>query len=354
MHRRPVGAHRRPSTVPRRSATTTTPATCPAPSSSTSTPSSPPRPARVGGTRCPNPPTSCSGPAPVPASAELIRVVRLRRHASRTPRARAWWVLRWLGIADVRVLDGGYAAWLGGRAPRVARWSPSAAAGDVVGARGSACRRIDATGSGAGPRTACCSMPEPPERYAGETEPIDPVAGHVPGAVSCPTTDWLAADGHLPPRPRRALGRVRCSRRPRGAEVGGIGVYCGSGVTAAHHVLALAQLGVEATLYPGSWSEWMRDPRRPSPPAAPPPDRSSAVAAKGSGPPPGQNPSPVRRTAHPERATRPRTPAPPRDCRIAARSAASSHRPSTTSRPVPRTVEQAAGRRRDGLGRPSR
>ena len=98
------------------------------------------------------------------------------------------------------------------------------------------------------------------ERYRGETEPVDPRAGHVPGAVSAPTTDNLAADGTFLPAAVlserfAALGAVP------GAEVG---VYCGSGVTAAHEVAALAVAGVDAALWPGSWSQWCADPDRPA------------------------------------------------------------------------------------------
>nr|WP_255523852.1 rhodanese-like domain-containing protein [Terrabacter sp. MAHUQ-38] len=116
---------------------------------------------------------------------------------------------------------------------------------------------LDATGAAALARDGVLLDARAPERYAGETEPIDPVAGHVPGAVNSPTTEWVTAEGTF----RRDLAehwtRVRAGRE------GPVGVYCGSGVTAAHHVLALAELGVDAVLYPGSWSEWIRDPARP-------------------------------------------------------------------------------------------
>src|SRR5690606_1871557 len=95
------------------------------------------------------------------------------------------------------------------------------------------------------------------ERYRGEVEPVDPVAGHVPGALNLPTADNVAADGRL--RPAREL-------RERFATVvgeGPVGVYCGSGVTATHQLLAMAVAGLDGMLYRGSWSGWVSDPSRP-------------------------------------------------------------------------------------------
>jgi len=98
------------------------------------------------------------------------------------------------------------------------------------------------------------------ERYRGEVEPVDPRAGHIPGAVSAPTGENLAADGtFLAPE----VLRKRFEERGAGA-ASRIGVYCGSGVTAAHQIAALALAGFEATLFPGSWSAWSADPARPA------------------------------------------------------------------------------------------
>jgi thiosulfate/3-mercaptopyruvate sulfurtransferase len=97
------------------------------------------------------------------------------------------------------------------------------------------------------------------ERYRGEVEPIDPVGGHIPGAVSAPTTENAGPDGLLRPAGELAERFAGLGAAP-GAEVG---VYCGSGVSAAHEVLALAVAGVDAALYPGSWSEWTANPSRP-------------------------------------------------------------------------------------------
>ena len=169
--------------------------------------------------------------------------------------ARAWWVLRWAGVPDVRVLDGGYAAWLAAGLP-VSTEEPADRQGDVE-VRPGQLPTLDADTAAALARDGLLLDARAPERYAGETEPIDPVAGHVPGAINSPTSDWITADGTF----RRDLAEHWTA--VRGERHGAVGVYCGSGVTAAHEMLALAELGVDAVLYPGSWSEWIRDSSRP-------------------------------------------------------------------------------------------
>ena len=97
------------------------------------------------------------------------------------------------------------------------------------------------------------------ERYRGEVEPIDPVAGHIPGAVNVPTTTNLRADGTF-----RSADELRALYAAAG--VSGdveVAAYCGSGVTAVHDILAMEVAGIRATLYPGSWSGWITDPDRP-------------------------------------------------------------------------------------------
>jgi thiosulfate/3-mercaptopyruvate sulfurtransferase len=176
-----------------------------------------------------------------------------------TAAARAWWLLRWAGVADVRILDGGLAAWRRAGGP--------VEAGDVVPAPG------DVTLAGGGlpvlDADAAAALPSSGgvlldaragERYRGEVEPIDPRAGHVPGAVSAPTTGNLGADGTFHPVAVLTERFAALGVRP-GTPVG---VYCGSGVTAAHEVAALAAAGIEAALYPGSWSQWSADPARPA------------------------------------------------------------------------------------------
>ena len=169
--------------------------------------------------------------------------------------ARAWWVFRWAGLEHVRVLDGGFAAWVRAGLP-VSTEVPAARHGGFV-ARPGSMPTVDAHAAAEVARSGLLLDARAPERYAGEQEPIDPVAGHIPGAVSAPTAAWLAGDGTF-----------RADLAAHAAEVlgehkGPVAAYCGSGVTAAHAVLALAESGVDAALYPGSWSEWIRDPRRP-------------------------------------------------------------------------------------------
>lgn len=174
-----------------------------------------------------------------------------------TSAARGWWVLRWAGLEDVRVLDGGLAAWTAAGAP-VTDEVPHPAAGDVVVRPGSL-PVLSAEQAGAFPADGVLLDARAAERYRGEVEPVDPVAGHVPGAVNAPTTETVGPDERfLPPADlaRRFAGLGVVPGVP-------VGVYCGSGVTAAHTLLALQSAGVEGVLYPGSWSEWVTDPSRP-------------------------------------------------------------------------------------------
>jgi thiosulfate/3-mercaptopyruvate sulfurtransferase len=99
-----------------------------------------------------------------------------------------------------------------------------------------------------------------PERHRGETEPVDPVAGRIPGAVNVPTAANLAADGRF-----RSPDQLRALYAAAGVPLDGteVAVYCGSGVTAIHDLIALELIGVRAALYPGSWSGWITDPERP-------------------------------------------------------------------------------------------
>lgn len=173
-----------------------------------------------------------------------------------TSAARAWWLLRYFGVEQVRILDGGLAAWIAaGHAMETGDVTPEP--GDVVVRPGGmpvldadeAAALADGDGVLLDARAA--------ERYRGEVEPVDPRAGHIPGAASAPTTDNLASDG-------RFLSTADLRRRfaDLGVSTGSTGVYCGSGVTASHEVAALAVAGVDAALYPGSWSQWSNDPAR--------------------------------------------------------------------------------------------
>ncbi|GAA4039992.1 sulfurtransferase [Streptomyces shaanxiensis] len=168
--------------------------------------------------------------------------------------ARAWWLLSWTGHPDVRVLDGGLPAWEGPLETSV----PTPAEGDFEPAPG-ATALLDADGAAALARSGVLLDARAGERYRGEVEPIDPVGGHIPGAVSAPTNDNVGADGRFLPA-EELQSRFKKVGAAEGAEVG---VYCGSGVSAAHEVLALAVAGIPAALYVGSWSEWSSDPSRP-------------------------------------------------------------------------------------------
>jgi len=169
--------------------------------------------------------------------------------------ARAWWLLRLNGHRDVRVLDGGWAAW--------------AASGNPVQTGRSTPREGDFT-IGDRPGMPVVEAGEvldvdvlvdarAPERFAGEVEPVDPVAGHIPGAVNVPTDANLAEDGRF-----RSPEELRATYEQVGAVPDAdVAAYCGSGVTAAHDVLAMEVAGIRAALYPGSWSGWIADPARP-------------------------------------------------------------------------------------------
>jgi thiosulfate/3-mercaptopyruvate sulfurtransferase len=141
---------------------------------------------------------------------------------------RAWWVLRWAGIADVRLLDGGFAAWLAAGLPVVQR-RPQPAPGDV---------RLS----------------------AGATVPAGlPPRGHIPGALSAPAIDNLTEPG--PFAEAETLRHIYAALGADGSRP--VGVYCGAGISAALNVAALASIGIEAAMYPGSWSAWSADPARP-------------------------------------------------------------------------------------------
>jgi thiosulfate/3-mercaptopyruvate sulfurtransferase len=171
--------------------------------------------------------------------------------------ARAWWVLRWAGLAEVAVLDGGWAAWLAAGAPVTAeptRPEP----GDAV-VRPGGMPVLDAVAAARLARDGVLLDARAGERYRGEHEPVDAVAGHIPGAVSAPTTGNSGHDGRL-----RPAGELRERFAALGvAPEQEVGAYCGSGITAAHTVLALAVAGIPASLYIGSWSNWVADPGRP-------------------------------------------------------------------------------------------
>ena len=178
---------------------------------------------------------------------------------NRAGSARAWWVLTAAGLTDVRILDGGLAAWrsAGG----------SLATGPVTPPPGNAAVLHDDLYAGALPtltaeQTLAADLTlldaRAPERFRGDVEPVDRVAGHIPGAKNLPSGKALADDGTF-------LSSDELNQLLTGHGIaldGRLGAYCGSGVTAAITLAALATLGHQAALFPGSWSEWSSDPSR--------------------------------------------------------------------------------------------
>lgn len=171
--------------------------------------------------------------------------------------ARAWWLLRYFGHDSVRVLDGGYAGWLAAGQP-VSTADPPAQPGTFV-ARPGHLPLLDARDAEDMARVGVLLDVRAPERYRGEQEPVDPVAGHIPGAVNLPFTENVRDSGHFWRRPHlrsRFESAGVTDARP-------VGTYCGSGVNAAQAVLALEVAGFRAALYADSWSGWVTDPARP-------------------------------------------------------------------------------------------
>jgi thiosulfate/3-mercaptopyruvate sulfurtransferase len=171
--------------------------------------------------------------------------------------ARAWWLLRHAGLRDVRILSGGLKAW---RAAGL-----SLEKGEVAVEQGfvtldwDAMPTLTADEAAAFPSNGVLLDARAGERYRGETEPIDPRAGHIPGAVSSPTTENVGPDGCFL-SPGLLLDRFAALGVDADSPVA---VYCGSGVNAAHEIAALEAAGISAALFPGSWSQWSSDPSRP-------------------------------------------------------------------------------------------
>jgi thiosulfate/3-mercaptopyruvate sulfurtransferase len=178
---------------------------------------------------------------------------------NRAGSARAWWVLTAAGLADVRILDGGLSAWRSA--------GDSLATGSVTPPPGNATALHDDLYAGALPTLTAQQVGDAdvtlldaraPERFRGDVEPVDRVAGHIPGAKNLPSGDVLAGDGTF-----LAEGALAQLLSDHGIEHDGrLGAYCGSGVTASITLAALAAMGYQAALFPGSWSEWSSDPAR--------------------------------------------------------------------------------------------
>lgn len=214
------------------------------------------------------------GRHPLPAPEDLQRVLRAAGVSSGSSvvvydagngsiAARAWWLLRWAGHRDVAVLDGGFAAWQQeGR--EVSTEVPQPSPGDIE-VRPGGMPTVDADGAARLATEGALLDARAPERFRGDVEPVDPRAGHIPGAINAPFTGHLDSDG-------RWLPGADLAERFRSLGVHAdkpVGAYCGSGVTASSVVLALEAAEITdaenpAPLYPGSWSEWSSDPDRPA------------------------------------------------------------------------------------------
>jgi thiosulfate/3-mercaptopyruvate sulfurtransferase len=171
--------------------------------------------------------------------------------------ARAWWMLRSAGFPDAYLLDGGLAAWQ--RAALPLESGPVDPVPGDVSFTGTGMPAVDLAAAAAWPGTGILLDARAGERYRGEVEPVDPRAGHIPGAVSAPTAENLDEAGRFLPA---------AELRRRFQDLGiredvPVAVYCGSGVTAAHEVAALEIAGFRAALYPGSFSEWSNNPDLP-------------------------------------------------------------------------------------------
>lgn len=174
--------------------------------------------------------------------------------------SRLWWMLRWLGHDRVAVLDGGWAAWTAAHLPtttgvesRPPRTFTPRIRGDMIASAQDVARLGEET-------RGLLVDARAPERYRGEVEPIDPVAGHIPGAVNLCYQSNAAGGRFLSMQELKTMwsGLLGTTAPDR------VVCYCGSGVTACHHLLALEHAGFTgARLYPGSWSEWVADPERP-------------------------------------------------------------------------------------------
>jgi thiosulfate/3-mercaptopyruvate sulfurtransferase len=231
-------------------------------------------------------PPGPAGRHPVPLTADFQAAMRragvsddrpvvVYDDADSTAAARAWWLLGYFSHPSVRVLDGGFRAWTTAGHP-VELGPPDSAdspdspelpeqvPGDFT-ARPGRLPLLDADGAAALARTGLLLDARAAQRYRGEIEPVDKVAGHIPGAVNAPTTENVNPDGtFLSARDLAArFAALGAAASPATPGTGTVGVYCGSGVTAAHEALALSLAAIPAALYVGSWSNWITDPSRP-------------------------------------------------------------------------------------------
>ena len=208
-----------------------------------------------------------TGRHPLPERAAFVEF--LRRHGVTPERqviayddaggifaARLWWMARWAGHPAAAVLDGGYATWLDGSETRHEVREPSITAPRAVSMQDVCEHSADGSWHLVDARAE--------DRFHGRNETIDPKAGHIPGAINAPFEANLGADGHFLPaatlhyRFASLFGAAGVATKP-------VACYCGSGVSAAHNVLAMVHAGLpEPALYAGSWSEWITDPGNPT------------------------------------------------------------------------------------------
>ncbi|WP_297187215.1 sulfurtransferase [uncultured Porticoccus sp.] len=170
--------------------------------------------------------------------------------------ARLWWLLRYFGHSQVRILDGGIKAWLAAGLPVSTTIPKTAVPGDFLAIENAAMTATypEIKQSDRDNASVLIDAREAP-RYRGEEEPIDPVAGHIPGAINVPWQQFVDVDGNMLPTEQQRLVWQKLALSPSPV------VYCGSGVTACVDLLSLAMIGVEsAKLYPGSWSDWCSYP----------------------------------------------------------------------------------------------
>lgn len=184
--------------------------------------------------------------------------------------ARAWWLLRGHGV-DVRVLDGGFRAWLRAGYP-LGRGDHAPRAGGIRFAS-SETRTATIREAAVAPREGVLVDVRAPQHYRGQVAGLDPGAGHIPGAINIPTVSHIAPDGRLHP-PEQLRAALAAHGIGDGVDVV---LYCNNGIASAHSALAFAVAGIEARVYPGAWSQWTRSPGRPIATGATPAEVISAV-----------------------------------------------------------------------------